>query len=165
MKTNRFAATTAALGVAALAVTGVTYASAASEPMAPQASARQVAAPAELPADGGAAGGKGNEKGNNEGHHEKRHEEGRIHINERTYSAHSGGCITVISGLGAKTLNIRNDSHKTVEVFRGAVCDNGAPIATVGPHSTSDGVKIHHTKGIRVEDGIVGSFRVVEHRA
>ncbi|MEU6510172.1 hypothetical protein ABZ884_28580, partial [Streptomyces sp. NPDC046942] len=51
--------------------------------------------------------------------------------------------------------------HKRVEVFRGAVCDNGAPIATVGPHSSSFGVDDLHTKGIKVKDGVVASFRVV----
>ncbi|MFJ5036076.1 hypothetical protein ACIQB5_50895, partial [Streptomyces sp. NPDC088560] len=80
----------------------------------------------------------------------------------RSYSARPGDCITVISGLGAKTLNVRNDSHKRVEVFRGAVCDNGAPIATVGAHSTSFGVDDLHVKdGVHVKDGIVASFRVV----
>ncbi len=48
-----------------------------------------------------------------------------------------------------------------MEVFRGVVCDNGAPIATVGPHSSSFGVDDLHTKGIKVKDGIVASFRVV----
>ncbi|MEU8695992.1 hypothetical protein AB0C67_48345, partial [Streptomyces sp. NPDC048665] len=58
--------------------------------------------------------------------------------------------------------NVRNDSHKRVEVFRGAVCDNGAPIATVGAHSTSFGVDDLHVKdGVHVKDGIVASFRVV----
>jgi hypothetical protein len=68
----------------------------------------------------------------------------------------------VISGLGAKTLNIRNESRRTIEVFRGVVCDNGAPIATVGPHSSSDGVKVEPTEGLSVEHGVAGSFRVVE---
>ncbi|MEU6608323.1 hypothetical protein ABZ922_25210 [Streptomyces shenzhenensis] len=113
--------------------------------------------------------GKGNNEENeeNEGREGKgkRFEEGRIHINERTYSSHPDGCITVISGLGAKTLNIRNESRRTVEVFRGAVCDNGAPIATVGPHSSSNGVKPHETEGVHVKEGVLGSFRIIkEHR-
>ncbi|MGI5440226.1 hypothetical protein ACQEV4_23410 [Streptomyces shenzhenensis] len=111
--------------------------------------------------------GKGNNEENeeNEGREGKgkRFEEGRIHINERTYSSHPDGCITVISGLGAKTLNIRNESRRTVEVFRGAVCDNGAPIATVGPHSSNNGVKPHETEGVHVKEGVLGSFRVIRH--
>ncbi|MER5547297.1 hypothetical protein ACWDBD_48180 [Streptomyces sp. NPDC001118] len=174
MKLTRTTMVTASVGAAtALAVTGITYASAASAP-APQAAPVAVA-PAAAPAAplGGDSGqgksnsnnnegqSKGNEGKGNEGRHEERREEGRILVNERSYSAHPGDCITVVSGLGAKTLNIRNDSHKRVEVFRGAVCDNGAPIATVGPHSTSFGVDDLHTKGIHVKDGVVASFRVV----
>jgi hypothetical protein len=138
----------------------------------------QVAAPAQLLGDGGNNNnannnattnnnnnGKGEEgRGGGRRHEERRrHEEGRIFINERSYSAHSDGCITVISGLGAKTLNIRNDSHRRVEVFRGAVCDNGAPVATVGPWSTSDGVKVRRTGAVEVKQGVVASFRVVSH--
>ncbi|WP_189820554.1 hypothetical protein, partial [Streptomyces olivaceoviridis] len=108
--------------------------------------------------------GRGYEGRDNEGRDNEDHdnEEGRIHINERSYSTRPGDCITVVSGLGAKTLNIRNDSRKTVEVFRGAVCDNGAPVATVGPHSQSDGVHVDCVDGIHVEDGVVGSFRVIK---
>lgn len=74
-----------------------------------------------------------------------------------------GGCVTVVSGLGSKTLNIRNDSRHTVEVFRGVTCDNGAPIATVGPHSDSNGVHPGHVEGgVWVKNGVVGSFRVIE---
>ncbi|MER6731398.1 hypothetical protein [Streptomyces puniciscabiei] len=184
MKFSRSTVVTAsALGAAALAATGVTYASAASAPEAAPAAAAPQAAPA-APAPLGGAGvnnngngnnndnnnngnnnnGKGNEGKGNEGREGgRRHFEGRIEINERSYSAHPGDCITVVSGLGAKTLNIRNDSHRVVEVFRGAVCDNGAPVATVGPFSQSDGVRVHQTRGIHVHDGVVGSFRVVGH--
>ncbi|WP_086723322.1 hypothetical protein, partial [Streptomyces carpinensis] len=88
---------------------------------------------------------KGNEGNNNRGERGERgrrhHEEGWIHINERSYSAHPNGCITVVSGLGSNSFNIRNDSRKTVEFFRGVTCDNGAPVATVGPWSQSDGVQ------------------------
>ncbi|MBX7551320.1 hypothetical protein [Streptomyces sp. NPDC004232] len=161
----------AVAGAAGLAVTGITYASAASAPQ--EAPAAAVAAPF-----GGSGSsnnnqnnnndnwGKGNEGKGNEGRRggeRREHREGRIMINERSYSAHPGDCITVVSGLGAKTLNIRNDSHKTVEVFRGAVCDNGAPIATVGPHSDSFGVRACPPEGVRVKDGVLASFRVVRH--
>ncbi|OLZ57987.1 hypothetical protein AV521_46230 [Streptomyces sp. IMTB 2501] len=171
MKLARSTMVTAAAGAAAaLAVTGITYASAASGP-APQAApaaapaADPTAAPTSSTGQGKGNNNEGQSKGNegkgNEGRgHEERREEGRILINERSYSAHPGDCITVVSGLGAKTLNIRNDSHKRVEVFRGAVCDNGAPVATVGPHSSSFGVDDLHTKGIHVKDGVVASFRV-----
>ncbi|MFI9366041.1 hypothetical protein ACIG5E_34075 [Kitasatospora sp. NPDC053057] len=161
---------------AAVAVTGITYASAASEPvakaapvvqkaapLAAPAAAAPAAAPALAPLDGGT---KGNEGKGNEGRerHERREHRGVIHVNERSYSADDFGCITVVSGLGAKSLNVRNDSHRTVEVFSGAVCDNGAPIATVGPHSSSDGVHPRrHNESLEVEDGVIGSFRVVHH--
>ncbi|GGJ51974.1 hypothetical protein [Streptomyces brasiliensis] len=129
------------------------------------------AAVAAAPFGGDSGQGKGNEgkgnnnegKGNKNQNENEKFEEGRIHINERSYSSRAGDCITVVSGLGAKTLNIRNDSRKTVEVFRGAVCDNGAPVAVVGPHSQSDGVNVRRTEGIRVKDGVVGSFRVIKH--
>ncbi|MGW2651045.1 hypothetical protein ACWC2T_40745 [Streptomyces sp. NPDC001393] len=93
-------------------------------------------------------------------------EEGRILINERSYLAHKDGCITVMSGLGATSFNIFNDSSKTVLVFDGAVCDNGAPIATIGPKSTADGVRPHTTATVFapgapiVTDVLVASFLV-----
>ncbi|MFE7976115.1 hypothetical protein [Streptomyces shenzhenensis] len=173
MLLTRSTAVTAGIAAAsALAATGITYASATST----SAQAALQAAPVQAPFGGNTEKGKEEneekgEKGEKEGRgkgfergFEKRFEEGRIHINERTYSSHPGGCITVVSGLGAKTLNIRNDSRKTVEVFRGVVCDNGAPIATVGPHSSSNGVKPGEVEGIEVEDGVVGSFRVIKER-
>ncbi|MFB7510354.1 hypothetical protein [Streptomyces broussonetiae] len=175
MKLARSNMVTAAIGAAAaLAATGITYASAASVP--PPQAAPAAAAVVPLGGDSGQnnnnsnnnAGkgneGKGNEGGGNGGWGgERHHREGRILINERSYSSRPGDCITVISGLGAKTLNIRNESHKTVEVFRGAVCDNGAPIATVGPHSASFGVHACPPKGVHVKDGVLASFRVIRH--
>ncbi|MET8564063.1 hypothetical protein ABZV75_27135 [Streptomyces flaveolus] len=169
MKTSRSTLVTAAVAAAAaLAATGITYASAAPAPAAAQIAPATVAA---APFGGSGKGnegkgneGRGNEGRDNEGRDNEDHDfdEGRIHINERSYSTRPGDCITVVSGLGAKTLNIRNDSRKTVEVFRGAVCDNGAPVATVGPHSQSDGVHVDCVDGIHVEDGVVGSFRVIK---
>jgi hypothetical protein len=179
MKVARSTMVTAAVSAAAaLAATGITYASAASAP-APQAApaaAPIAAAPAPAAAPfGGDSGtgnnsgpgkgneGKGNEGRGNEGrgNEGRGHEEGRILINERSYSTHPGDCITVVSGLGANSINVRNDSHKTVEVFRGAVCDNGAPIATVGPHSSTFGVHACPPEGIDVKHGVLASFRVV----
>ncbi|MFE0385947.1 hypothetical protein ACFW1F_18020 [Streptomyces bungoensis] len=170
MNLRSTAVTAAVSAAAALAATGITYASAASAPAPQHAPAVAAAAPS-----GGNGGQNNNSKGNegnngkgNEGHednddHGRRGEdEGRIQINERSYSTHPGDCITVVSGLGAKSLNIRNDSRKTVEVFRGAVCDNGAPIATVGPHSSSDGVRPGCVDGIDIDKGVVASFRVIK---
>ncbi|MGW3462833.1 hypothetical protein ACWDE9_25965 [Streptomyces olivaceoviridis] len=177
MKISRSTLVTASVAAAAaLTATGITYASAAPAPAAAQIAPATVAA---APFGGSGKGneskgnegneskgneGRGYEGRNNEGRDNEDHdfEEGRIHINERSYSTRPGDCITVVSGLGAKTLNIRNDSRKTVEVFRGAVCDNGAPVATVGPHSQSDGVHVDCVEGIHVEDGVVGSFRVIK---
>ncbi|KUN75306.1 hypothetical protein AQJ66_36200 [Streptomyces bungoensis] len=170
--------TAAVSAAAALAATGITYASAASAPAPQQAPAAAVPqqAPATAAPHGGSNGNnnsKGNEGNNNSkgnegndddndynGHGGK--DEGRIQINERSYSTRAGDCITVVSGLGAKSLNIRNDSRRTVEVFRGAVCDNGAPVATVGPHSSSDGVRPGCVEGIDIDKGVVASFRVIK---
>ncbi|MFF3933015.1 hypothetical protein [Streptomyces hirsutus] len=151
--------TVAVAAAAGLAVTGITYASASAyEPAQVAPAFQQAAAPAAAPMGG-------NEGRGNEGRdHEGRDFEGRIHINERSYSAAPGGCITVVSGLGSRSLNIRNDSRRSVEVFRGATCDNGAPIATVGPHSSSSGVHPGHVEGgVFVKNGVVGSFRVIDH--
>ncbi|GED89717.1 hypothetical protein [Streptomyces sp. 6-11-2] len=180
--TRSTAVTAAVCAAAALAATGITYATAAPAPApqaAPAAPAVVQQAPAQAPMGGESGQGKGNEgggrggrggeggergEGGQGGEHGKRrhHEIGRIFINERSFSAQPDGCITVVSGLGSKSFNIRNDSKRAVEFFRGATCDNGAPVATVGPHSEANGVKVHHTKGIHVKDGVVGSFRVVK---
>ncbi|MFF2407564.1 hypothetical protein [Streptomyces sp. NPDC058092] len=178
MVTRSTIVTAAVAAAAALAATGITYASAAPTEPVQAAPAVQQASPYSA-LDGGDVGkgdagkgneGKGNEGRGNEGRgYERRgfeerreHFEGRIHINERTYSAEPGGCMVVVSGLGAKSLNIRNDSRRSVEVFRGATCDNGAPIATVGPWSSSDGVFPGRVKGgLKVKNGVVGSFRVI----
>ncbi|MGW2103837.1 hypothetical protein ACWCPX_40480, partial [Streptomyces olivaceoviridis] len=162
---------------AAGAATGNTSPSAAPAPVPP------LGPPAVAALPGGNGNGNSNSKGNegnngkdNEGRGDKGRgnndrdednegrgeDEGRIQINERSYSTRPGDCITVVSGLGAKTLNVRNESRKAVEVFRGAVCDNGAPIATVGPHSSSYGVEPGCTEGIDIEDGVVASFRVIK---
>ncbi|MCX4733888.1 hypothetical protein [Streptomyces sp. NBC_01363] len=177
-----------ATGVAAAAVltaTGITYATAVPAPQA-QAQVAPAAVPAQalMGGEGGNTGKgnegnerRGNERGGNERGGKRHHEEGRIHINEREYSGRPDGCITVVSGLGAKSFNIRNDSRNDVEVFRGAVCDNGAPIATVGPHSSANNVRPgkdedenceegeHHKKmddGVKVKHGVVASFRVIK---
>jgi hypothetical protein len=113
--------------------------------------------------EGGGKGNEGNDHGGNDHGGGRGYDEGWIHFNERSYSARPGGCITVVSGLGSRSLNIRNDSRRTVEVFRGATCDNGAPIATVGPHSSSNGVRPGCVDGLFVKNGVVGSFRVVGH--
>jgi hypothetical protein len=160
---------------AALAATGITYATAAPAPQAataaqgaPAAAVQQAPLQAPMGGESGNNNSKGNEGNNNDhgnrgggggGHYR---DYGWIHINERSYSAHPSGCITVVSGLGSKSLNIRNDSKKTIEVFRGVTCDNGAPIATVGPHSESNGVFPKWTKGLFVKDGVAASFRVVD---
>ncbi|MFE4414067.1 hypothetical protein [Streptomyces sp. NPDC056821] len=175
---TRSTAVTAAISAAsALAATGITYAAAtpASVPETVPAVAQQAPAPAYAPMggeggqgkgnEGGGRGGEGGERGERGGHGKRRHHEiGRIHINERTYSATPDGCITIVSGLGSRSLNIRNDSRRGVEVFRGATCDNGAPIATVGPRSEANGIKPGRVHGgVFVKDGVVASFRVVGH--
>ncbi|MEV5988040.1 hypothetical protein AB0L85_23980 [Streptomyces sp. NPDC052051] len=173
MATRSTAVTAAVAAAAALAATGITYASAASEPAQAAPVAQQaIAAPASVPQGGGDTGkgyeGKGNEghEGGGGGGHEKRHHHfhiGKIRVNEREYPAIPDGCVVVVSGLGSTSLNVRNDSHRTVEVFNGATCDNGAPIATVGPWSQADGLFLRHIKGgVKVKHGVVGSFRVIK---
>ncbi|MFJ4031221.1 hypothetical protein [Streptomyces griseoluteus] len=183
MKLRSTVITAAVSAAAAMAATGITYASAAPA-AAPQEAPAAVAAASGGSGQGGTAkgnpGGNSNSNGNsnskgNEGKGNEGNDwddddneggggdyKGRIQINERSYSTHPGDCITVVSGLGAKTLNVRNESRKAVEVFRGAVCDNGAPIATVGPHSSSYGVKPGWSEGIDIDNGVVASFRVVK---
>ncbi|WP_326818252.1 hypothetical protein OIE61_34910 [Streptomyces sp. NBC_01762] len=110
---------------------------------------------------GGGGGGRGGDDGGYGGGYDG-YDKGRIHINERSYSAQPDGCITVVSGLGSRSFNVRNDSRRTVELFRGATCDNGSPVATVGPWSTSNGVFTRQVHGgVWVKNGVVGSFRVV----
>jgi hypothetical protein len=167
--TRSHAITAGIAAAAALTATGITYATAApaSQPQAAPAAVQQAPVQAVMGGDNGNNNSKGNEGNDHDDHdkghkkHRKHHDEGWIHINERSYSAHPSGCVTVISGLGSKTFNIRNDSHKTVEVFRGATCDNGAPIATVGPHSTSNGVEPGKSHSVKVKDGVLASFRIV----
>ncbi|MFE2986316.1 hypothetical protein [Streptomyces sp. NPDC059262] len=156
MSKRSIAVTAAIAGAAALAATGINYAAAAGTEAAPAAPAvRQAAAPAAAPLGGDS--GQGKEK---EGNHH--YYKGRIQFNERSYSAETDGCITVVSGLGARSFNVRNDSWKTVEVFRGATCDNGSPVATVGPWSSSTSVHPFRVRGgVFVKNGVVGSFRVV----
>lgn len=94
---------------------------------------------------------------------------GRIYFNERTYPAVAEGCITAASGLGANSFSVFNDSRKTIEIFRGFNCDNGAPVAVVGPHGETSGVVTRtfnegpFSGGLFNfgDDGVVGSFRVV----
>ncbi|MEV7236869.1 hypothetical protein AB0N06_23765 [Streptomyces sp. NPDC051020] len=91
-----------------------------------------------------------------------RGEEGRIQFNDRTYSAASEGCITAASGLGSTSFSISNDSWKTVQVYRGSTCDNGSPVATVGPHGATHGVVTPTVEGgLFANDATVGSFLVI----
>ncbi|MEW2489596.1 hypothetical protein [Streptomyces sp. NPDC048411] len=91
-----------------------------------------------------------------------RGEEGRIQFNDRTYSAATEGCITAASGLGSSSFSISNDSWKTVQVYRGSTCDNGAPVATVGPHGATHGVVTPSVEGgLFANDAVVGSFLVM----
>ncbi|WP_405682745.1 hypothetical protein [Streptomyces sp. NBC_00057] len=192
MVTRSTVVTAALAAAMALAATGSTFTSAATiesarparparpaqpAPAAPAAPvARQAQAPASVPNGGGDAGkgdqGRGNDegrgdegRGNDEGRGHgggRGYDEGRIHFNERTYSAYPGGCITAASGLGATSFNIFNDSRRTVEVFSGATCDNGGPVAVVGPYGATSGVFPQRVGGgVFVNDGAGASFRVI----
>ncbi|WP_328624466.1 hypothetical protein OHA88_05445 [Streptomyces sp. NBC_00353] len=103
---------------------------------------------------GGGGGGYGGGYGGKD--------EGWIQFNDRTYSAAADGCITAASGLGSSSFSISNDSRKVVEVYRGATCDNGSPVATVGPYGSTHGVVTPTVQGgLFLNDGVVGSFRVI----
>jgi hypothetical protein len=185
MPTRTFAVSAAMVGAAVLATAGITYAaqseSTQAAPPAKQAAppAKQAAppakraappvkqaAPAEAPVGTDSTHGGGDEGRGHEdrGHGGKRW--GKIHFNERTYSASTEGCIPAASGLGSTSFSIDNDSDRTVEVYRGFNCDNGSPVATVGPYGRTYGVapRTDHGSGLGgvfVEDAVVGSFRVI----
>ncbi|MBV6701018.1 hypothetical protein [Kitasatospora aureofaciens] len=191
MRTRTLAVAAAGVSAAVFAASGITYAltaestpasvavqqaaqpvqQAAPAPPAVQQGAQPVqqAAPATAVEGGGGENGERHEGrdredgGRGHGHRGYGHrEEGRIHFNDRTYSASSEGCITAISGLGASSFSVFNDSWKTVEVFRGFTCDNGAPVAIVGPHGETNGVVTRTVHGgVFGDDGVVGSFRVI----
>ncbi|WP_392749536.1 hypothetical protein [Streptomyces sp. LN590] len=110
--------------------------------------------------DGGGYDGGGYGGGDGGGYGGK--DEGRIQFNDRTYSAAADGCITAASGLGSSSFSISNDSRKVVEVYRGSTCDNGSPVATVGPYGSTHGVVTPTVQGgLFLNDGVVGSFRVI----
>ncbi|WP_155058728.1 hypothetical protein [Streptomyces blattellae] len=149
MQTRTVALIAGASAAVALTVTGVTYASADSPQTA--SSVREAVRPASAPLGGDSD--FGHEKdGYKKDHHGHKRDGGEIQINERTYSADPGACITVVPGV-ATTFNVTNNTHRTIQFFNGSVCDLGAPLATVGPGSTSFGVDTVTTNG---------SFRVVD---
>ncbi|MEU6368800.1 hypothetical protein ABZ876_24420 [Streptomyces sp. NPDC046931] len=195
MPTRTFAVTAAVVSAAVLATTGITYAStvgsteaAPSEKhAAPKAAhaahpAPHAAAPQAEPDAHSAApdesaarvtSGNRDEGGRRGNDHDRDHREhGWIHFNERTYSAATEGCVPAASGLGSTSFSIDNDSNKIVEVYRGFTCDNGAPVAIVGPHGSTFGVvpstgRQDDSFGggnlFRPDDGVAGSFRVLDH--
>ncbi|WP_406309003.1 hypothetical protein [Streptomyces sp. NBC_00623] len=111
---------------------------------------------------GGGDGGYGGEGDGGYGGGYGGKDEGRIQFNDRTYSAAADGCITAASGLGSSSFSISNDSRKVVEVYRGSTCDNGSPVATVGPYGSTHGVVTPTVQGgLSLNDGVVGSFRVI----
>ncbi|MET9477410.1 hypothetical protein [Streptomyces sp. NPDC002922] len=220
MSTRTVAVTAAAVGVAVLAITGITYAS--NDESTPSASSQQARPPVQKAAPpaqkaappvrqappaaaplgedasksnggeggggygggddggyggeggggyggggdggygGGGDGGYGGEGGGGYGGGYGGKDEGRIQFNDRTYSAAADGCITAASGLGSSSFSISNDSRKVVEVYRGSTCDNGSPVATVGPYGSTHGVVTPTVQGgLSLNDGVVGSFRVI----
>jgi hypothetical protein len=193
LRTRKVTVIAASVGVAVAAATGVTYASSALEsapkttslvqdaaPVAPrggngtgtEAGSNAAADPGGKESWGGKKGeGRGEGRGGNWG-------EGRIYVNERSYSADPGSCIVVVNvsngffpGAGTNSFNIRNESDRTVEFYNGVTCDNGAPVATVGPRSSSNSVTggAHTQRAAEtVTPGqqqrppvVVGSFRVI----
>ncbi|MCX5501150.1 hypothetical protein OG887_17445 [Streptomyces sp. NBC_00053] len=115
--------------------------------------------------DEGGRGGRDDEGGGRGGRdrsHDRKRE--RIFFNEREYGAYPGGCIPAASGLGSSSFSIYNDSRHAVEVFRGFACDGGSPVATVGPYGSTYGVVTPNVRGGGfIDNGVVGSFRVIGH--
>ncbi|MFB7555489.1 hypothetical protein [Streptomyces brevispora] len=181
MPSRIFAVSAAAVGAAVFATTGITYAAHTESPQAAPPAKRAApaakkaappvkqAAPAAAPLGTGSAGGSEDEDRGHEdrGHENRGHgggEEGRIHFNDRTYSAPTEGCIAAASGLGSTSFSIYNESEETVEVYRGFNCDSGSPVATVGPYGATHGVAPRTGQGsVFVDDGVVASFRVIGH--
>lgn len=146
------------VGVTVIAATSVNYASASS-------SASKSAPSVQEPLAAVPQGGDGQTDFNYQNDHNggrQRDDDGRIYVNERTFSAESGVCTAVISSP-AVTFNVRNESDRTVEFFTGITCDNGAAIATIGPGNSSSAIA-----GTAVFDGLVvpfalvGSFRAID---
>ncbi|MFJ8005762.1 hypothetical protein [Streptomyces fagopyri] len=175
MPTRTFAVA-AAVGAAAFATTGITYASPAESTHAAPAVQRALpaahkaapsakkAVPATPPLDGGTASRDKGEGGDRDGGDRggrgrgSDHEgPGYIYFNERTYSGSIEGCIAAASGLGANSFSIYNDSRRTVEVYRGFNCNGGSPVATVGPHGATHGVVTGPTQG----DGAFGADALI----
>ncbi|SFY37707.1 hypothetical protein [Streptomyces atratus] len=115
--------------------------------------------------DGGRGGrdDEGSDRGGRDRGYDRKKEE-RIYFNEREYSAYPGGCVPAASGLGSSSFSIYNDSRHAVEVFRGFACDGGSPVATVGPYGSTYGVVTPTVRGGGfIDNGVVGSFRVIGH--
>ncbi|MFC9916506.1 hypothetical protein [Streptomyces sp. NPDC059862] len=160
MKTRTVALATSAIGVAALTLTGMTYASATgSSQSAPQA------APAHAPY-GGDSGKKEEDKGYDKKDHgdDKHHDKGKVIVNGQKYPAHKYQCFPVTSvqipngdgPVADDTFNVENLSKKIVEFFDTANCSN-TPEAILPPKS-SQFVVDGNVEG----DVIVGSFKVID---
>ncbi|MEU6518996.1 hypothetical protein [Streptomyces sp. NPDC046978] len=113
--------------------------------------------------------------GGDRGYRQKRI--GRIYFNERSFSAAVDGCVPAASGLGSTSFSVDNDSDKIVEVYRGFNCDNGSPVATVGPYGSTFGVVTGNNDygdgsdgsrfggglaGLLLDNAVAGSFRVID---
>lgn len=158
MRTRTVVGIALSVGVTVVAATSVNYASASSS--ASKSAPPVQEAVASVP-QGGDDQSSYNFQRDDQGDR-RRGDDGRIYVNERTYSAEPGVCTAVISSP-AVTFNVRNESDRTVEFFTGITCDNGAAIATIGPGNSSTAIA-----GTPVFDGtvvpfaLVGSFRAVD---
>ncbi|MGX1564680.1 hypothetical protein [Streptomyces sp. NPDC055506] len=158
MRTRTVVAIALSVGITVLAATGVNYASASNSAAESTPSVREAAASVPLGGDlGDGLGGDGQRD-----HSHRGDGDGRIYVNERTFSAEPGVCTAVISSP-ATSFNVRNESNRTVEFFIGITCDNGSAIATIGPRNSSSAIP-----GTTVFDGevvpfaLVGSFRAID---
>ncbi|OAH11130.1 hypothetical protein [Streptomyces jeddahensis] len=180
MKTRTVAVTTAAVGVAALTLTGMTYASATgSSQSAPQAiadHARYGGEDSEKKDEGKDYDYKKEDKGYDKedkdydkGHKgydkgHKDHDEDKVVVNGQKYPAHKYQCFPVASvqvpngdgPVADDTFNVENLSNKIVEFFDTINCSN-TPEAILSPKSSQFVVD-----GNVEDDVIVGSFKVID---
>ncbi|WP_078662362.1 hypothetical protein [Streptomyces bicolor] len=163
MRTRTVVAIALSVGVTVLAATSVNYASASSS--APKSAPSVQDADAAAPLGGDGQTNFDYQQGDRDRGRGQRGDDddrGRIHVNERTFSPEEGVCTAVISSP-ATSFNVRNDSEKAIEFFRGITCDNGAAIATIGPGNSSSAIPgTPVLDGATVPFALVGSFRAIE---
>ncbi len=147
MKTRNVVKSTVAIGIAAVTLTGVTYASASGSAKPAQ---QAVAADDEEDWDWDEEGKDGDHKAF-----------GKVLINERVHFARKNDCVIVASGPFSESFNVRNLSEGLqVHFFKGITCDNGGAIEKIAPD-----IEINEVEGRKLgkKAGVIGSFRLLDY--